>query len=297
MRTTRHADGEQHRGGEQPDEAGEALGDAAARPLAAGALRRSARGAAAARARSARRGRPFARRRSSPSGCSSRSLASSRIDRGDAPRADRTASTLDERLVEQEDVERDDQRRHDRGDHRRERRLTSAPMTSARRVSRIIGTSANGMPNDSTTWEITSVVGRVDADREHDERGRHRDRAAQEERDAAVDEALHHDLAGVRADARARQAGGEQRDREGERRAAAEQRARSRRGRPRSSRRRCRPLSWKSCGGDDEHRQVDDARRGPSRCTTSSALEAQQLAPLVVVLAARIRRWVSAECR
>src|SRR5919199_1542707 len=36
-------------------------------------------------------------------------------------------------------------------------RFTSSPMTSARRVSRIIGTSANGMPKDSTTWEMTSV--------------------------------------------------------------------------------------------------------------------------------------------
>ena len=38
-----------------------------------------------------------------------------------------------------------------------ERRLTSAPITSARRVSRIIGTSANGIPNDSTTCETTSA--------------------------------------------------------------------------------------------------------------------------------------------
>ena len=37
------------------------------------------------------------------------------------------------------------------------RRLTNAPITSARRVSRIIGTSANGMPNESTTWETTSA--------------------------------------------------------------------------------------------------------------------------------------------
>src|SRR3954451_16057759 len=36
-------------------------------------------------------------------------------------------------------------------------RLTSAPMRSARRVSRIIGTSANGMPKLSTTCESTSV--------------------------------------------------------------------------------------------------------------------------------------------
>src|SRR6185437_12374606 len=42
------------------------------------------------------------------------------------------------------------------------RRLTSGPMMSRRRVSKASGTSANGMPKDSTTWEITrlAVVGR-----------------------------------------------------------------------------------------------------------------------------------------
>src|SRR4051812_23539535 len=35
-------------------------------------------------------------------------------------------------------------------------RLTSAPITSRRRVSSTSGTSANGMPNESTTWLITS---------------------------------------------------------------------------------------------------------------------------------------------
>ena len=37
------------------------------------------------------------------------------------------------------------------------RRLTSAPMTSRRRVSSTSGTSANGMPKDSTTWLMTSA--------------------------------------------------------------------------------------------------------------------------------------------
>ncbi len=37
------------------------------------------------------------------------------------------------------------------------RRLTSAPMMSRRRVSSTSGTSANGMPKDSTTWLITSA--------------------------------------------------------------------------------------------------------------------------------------------
>src|SRR5436190_3939737 len=37
------------------------------------------------------------------------------------------------------------------------RLLTSAPITRLRLVSRIIGTSANGMPKERTTWEMTSV--------------------------------------------------------------------------------------------------------------------------------------------
>ncbi len=37
------------------------------------------------------------------------------------------------------------------------RRFTSGPIRSRREVKRIKGTSANGIPNDSTTCEITSV--------------------------------------------------------------------------------------------------------------------------------------------
>ena len=44
-----------------------------------------------------------------------------------------------------------------RGDAVVRRRLTSAPMTSRRRVSSTSGTSANGIPNESTTWLITSA--------------------------------------------------------------------------------------------------------------------------------------------
>ena len=66
-------------------------------------------------------------------------------------------------------------------------------------------------------------VGGVQSDGEHGERGDHRYRAAQREGDLEVDEAGHHDLPGVGADARGRGSGGEQRDRERERGAAADE--------------------------------------------------------------------------
>ena len=69
-------------------------------------------------------------------------------------------------------------------------------MMSRRRVSSSSGTSANGMPNDSTTWLSTSASVGFDADREHDERGQHRDEAPQDHRDRPGDEALHDDLTG-----------------------------------------------------------------------------------------------------
>ena len=47
---------------------------------------------------------------------------------------------------------------------------------------------------------------RIEAEGEHDEGGQHGQPAAQEQRDPPADEALHDDLTGVGADARARQA-------------------------------------------------------------------------------------------
>ncbi len=90
-------------------------------------------------------------------------------------------------------------------------------MTSRRIVSMTSGISAKGMPKDSTTWLRIERVGRVDADREDDERGDHRDEAPEQHGDADVEEAAHDDLAGVGADARGGGAGGEQGDGEGER--------------------------------------------------------------------------------
>ena len=70
------------------------------------------------------------------------------------------------------------------------RELTSSPMTSARRVSSTSGTSANGMPKDSTTWDTTSAqVGSTPRART-DQRGDHGERPADEQRDPAAQEAL-----------------------------------------------------------------------------------------------------------
>ena len=54
------------------------------------------------------------------------------------------------------------------------RRLTSAPIRSRRDVNMISGMSANGIPNESTTWREHERARRVDADRDHDERRDHR---------------------------------------------------------------------------------------------------------------------------
>ena len=94
------------------------------------------------------------------------------------------------------------------------RRLTRSPISSGLRQKITSGMSANGIPNESAICETTSAlegltpIARITSD------GRHRDDAAQVERDLALDVALHHDLAGERADARGREARGQQRDAE-----------------------------------------------------------------------------------
>ena len=147
---------------------------------------------------------------------------------------------------QQEDVEPDDQRRdHDRDDRRRapvderahERAVAAEPAAS--------GISANGIPNESTTWLSTSARdGSTPSGDDHERRG-HRDRAAQEQRDAAPDEPLHHDLPGQRPDARRGEAGREQRDAE-EQVGAPRRGARRARRRPasRSSPTSVSPFSW-----------------------------------------------------
>ena len=97
------------------------------------------------------------------------------------------------------------------------RLLTSAPMTSRRRVSRTSGIRANGIPKDSTTWEITSARVGSDAGRDDHERRRQRHEPAHDQRDPPPQEPLHHDLAGEGADPRGGEPGREQRQREQQR--------------------------------------------------------------------------------
>ena len=85
---------------------------------------------------------------------------------------------LPKRLREQEDVQRGDRERDDRGDGGRHPWFTRSPMTSRRLVNMTSGMSANGIPNESTTWLITSVRDGSTPMRDHDECGKHRHRAA-----------------------------------------------------------------------------------------------------------------------
>ena len=129
------------------------------------------------------------------------------------------------KIGEQEDVEGDDHRgEQSRRSRVSQRGLTSDPITSRSRAMSSSGTSAKGMPKESTTWLQDQGVGRVEPDRQDQQRRREGDRAAQEDRDAAADEALHHDLAGHRPDRGGGEAGGQQRDPE-DRRGPARRRA------------------------------------------------------------------------
>ena len=76
------------------------------------------------------------------------------------------------------------------------------------------------MPNESTTWLITSASVGSSPIAMHDQRRRQGDRPPQEDRDPALDEPLHHDLAGHRADRGGGEPGGEQGDAEDRRRVA-----------------------------------------------------------------------------
>ena len=100
-----------------------------------------------------------------------------------------------------------------------------------------------------------------------------------DERDRARDEALHDDLAGVGADARGREARGQQREREGERGAAADQVAEAARGPPRSSRRSARPPPWNSEAAmtsiDMLTRPASAHRDRSRRCAGSAAARAR----------------------
>ena len=126
--------------------------------------------------------------------------------------------------------------------------------------------------------------------------GRHRDRAAQEERDPPPDEPLHDDLAGQRPDRRRREPGGEQRDAEDD---VGVRRRRSRRARRRP--RRCPPTpvsprAWKTPAADDQHLHVDQPGDGHRDDRRRSARSGRS-APLAASFSPTTRRWVSAECR
>ena len=95
-----------------------------------------------------------------------------------------------------------------------ERRLTSEPISDRSRQNHDERDERERDPEREDDLAQDERPGRVDADRDDHERRRHRDRPPQEERDPPSHEALHHDLARERADARRREAGGEQGDAE-----------------------------------------------------------------------------------
>ncbi len=108
----------------------------------------------------------------------------------------------EEHLLQQEDVERDDQRRQYADERRQPARIDERAHHVRRRASRTSGTRANGMPNESTTWLITSASVGATPDADDDQRRRQGQRSPHEDRDSALDESLHDDLAGHRADRR-----------------------------------------------------------------------------------------------
>ena len=68
--------------------------------------------------------------------------------------------------------------RDDRRDGRRHAVVHESPITSRRLVNMTSGMSANGIPNESTTWLMTSVRDGSTPMRDHDECGQHRHRPA-----------------------------------------------------------------------------------------------------------------------
>ena len=72
--------------------------------------------------------------------------------------------------------------------------LTSVPIRFLLRQKMSSGTRANGMPNESTTWLMTSERLGLSPMARMIEGGRHGYYAAQEQRYLPVDEPLHHDL-------------------------------------------------------------------------------------------------------
>ncbi len=94
------------------------------------------------------------------------------------------------------------------------RRLTSGPMIERFDVKTTSGTSANGIPNESTTCESTSVRDGLTPIAITTNAGIIVTSRRTSHRDLAPDEALHHDLPGERPDGGAREARGDERERE-----------------------------------------------------------------------------------
>ena len=146
------------------------------------------------------------------------------------------------------------------------------------------GTRAKGMPKERTTCEPTSASVGLTPIARITQRRREGDRAAQEERDLAVDEALHDDLAGHRPDRGGGEAGGEQGDAEDRRGALRVDAACSPSKAPSIVSIAGQAAAVEERRGDDHHRQVDQPghRQGDHHV---DFLEAQDAAALVVVAA------------
>src|SRR5215217_2818984 len=90
--------------------------------------------------------------------------------------------------------------------------LTSVPITSLLRQKMSSGMSANGMPNERTTWLMTSERLGCETNGKHDQGRHHGYDTAQEQRYLPVDEPLHHDLPAEGTDGRTGQPRSQQRD-------------------------------------------------------------------------------------
>ena len=177
-------------------------------------------------------------------------------------------------------VQGDDQGGHRRGDGRRRRPVDERAHHVAAAGEEHQRHERERDPERQHDLRDDQGARRVEPDGEHDERRRHGHQPARHERDGAVDEALHDDLTGIGADARRREPGGQQGEREGQRRRRADEVAEA--GvRPLDRVHVRQPRLVEERRGDHQHRQVDDpgdAHRDPD----VDALEPQQPALLVI---------------
>ena len=81
-------------------------------------------------------------------------------------------------------------------------RFANVPMMSVLLVKMISEIIGSGSAILNTTWLMTKRFGGIDAERDHDEGRHHGDKAAQPDRNAKADKALHDHLTGHRPDRR-----------------------------------------------------------------------------------------------